>query len=227
MAIFGKDNSDLLNRILSELAALRQQVTDQQHAIDRGETAARDHLNDTREVVRRALGETRETLISQLAAFSSDLATIRANTQHYNQTQPADPEAADNEVAPVARDDSALLQAAAGIAHATIEAHRDTWAFLVEHAGQNRHFHIPGKVDDHDGAVHVRVSGPSLVAAITSLGAVSRTAAEPGTRAIAGHLHQRITDTVRAVIDSPHSGNGADPVTIVIDDRAKPASEEQ
>ncbi|OIJ84923.1 hypothetical protein BIV25_45400 [Streptomyces sp. MUSC 14] len=43
--------------------------------------------------------------------------------------------------------DPIILRAAAGIAHATIEAHRGTWAFLIQVAGNEQHFHIPGKVE--------------------------------------------------------------------------------
>ncbi|MET8291635.1 hypothetical protein ABZV80_41695 [Streptomyces sp. NPDC005132] len=228
--MFGKDNSqqlqgisDQLTQALRELAALRQQVDNQQHAIDRGETVTRDHLNDTREVVRRALGENRELLINQLSAISSDLATVRANTQRYSSEparkpapeadQPADGEHQEDQ-------HPRLLLAAAGISAAELRVHRDTWAFLVEHAGQDRHFHIPGHVHEEDGAVKVKISGPSLVAALTSLRAVHQNSgAAPGTAAIAQHLYQRIADTVDAVAQDPHGGGH--PVTIIIDDRAR------
>lgn len=233
--MFGKDNSQQLQGIseqltqaLRELAALRQQVDNQQHAIDRGETVARDHLNDTREVVRRALGENRETLIGQLSAISSDLATIRANPrQHGGEPSHETGAEADRPVGSERREDGhpQLLLAAAGISAAELRVHRDTWAFLVEHAGQDRHFHIPGDVHEEGGIVEVKVSGPSLVAALTSLRAVHQASgAAPGTAAIAEHLYQRIADTVQAVGHDPRSGG--DPVTIVIDDRIKTAGEQ-
>jgi hypothetical protein len=233
--MFGKDHSQQLQGIseqltqaLAELRALRQQVDSQQHAIDRTETAARDHLNDTREVVRRALGENREMLIGQLAAFSADLATIRANTQRYGEERPPEPAAAMEQ--PLVEDQEEgkedkhpkLLLAAAGISAAELRVHRDTWAFLVEHAGQDRHFHIPGGVEEKDGIVKVQVSGPSLVAALTSLRAVHEAdGADPGTAAIAQHVYGRIAKTVKAVAKDPHSGTGGNPVAIVIDDRIK------
>jgi hypothetical protein len=120
-----------------------------------------------------------------------------------------------------------LLLAAAGISAAELRVHRDTWAFLVEHAGQDRHFHIPGGVEEKDGIVKVQVSGPSLVAALTSLQAVHQAAdADPGTAAIAQHVYGRIAKTVKAVAKDPHSGADGDPVAIVIDDRIKATGEQ-
>ncbi|MER6076312.1 hypothetical protein ABT187_47910 [Streptomyces sp. NPDC001817] len=104
--------------------------------------------------------------------------------------------------------------------------HRDTWAFLVEHAAGDRHFHVPGVVDEQEGFVTVHVSGPSIVAALTSLDRVSRTDDDPGTRAIAEHLYQRFADTVQEIIKHLHRGQEATAVKIVIDDRAKPATDE-
>ncbi|MFE4547303.1 hypothetical protein [Streptomyces sp. NPDC056785] len=228
--MFGKDNSqqlqgisDQLTQALRELGALRQQIDSQQHAIDRGAAVARDHLNDTREVIRRALGENRELLVGQLTAISSDLATVRANTQRYDGGPTHEAAAgADRQVDDERREEhTKLLVAAAGISAAELHAHRDTWAFLVEHASQDRHFHIPGDVHEDAGAVKVKVSGPSLVAALTSLRAVHQTSgAAPGTAAIAEHLYQRIADTVKALAQDPRSGSGH-PVAIVIDDRTR------
>jgi hypothetical protein len=279
VAIFGKDNSELLHQIsgqlgqaIADLAALKQQVADQQHAIDRirqdATAAITTGLAEIRAVARDGLARSNETIGSPLAQINTELVAMRgAITQLDNQIQRSvtpptpeptpEPEAAHDalpalESTPEPADDTPptaepepqpepeaeaepprqpkdtdLLTAAAGISHATIEAHRDTWAFLVEHASQDRHFRIPGKVDDHDGAVRVRVSGPSLVAAITSLDTVSRTAADPVARAIAGHLHTRLTDTVEEIITRPHRGDGAEPVVIVIDDRAAAVHSDQ
>jgi hypothetical protein len=172
-------------------------------------------------------------LISQLAAFSADLATVRANTQRYGEERPAEPDAAveqqPGEDVDEGKEDKhpKLLLAAAGISAAELRVHRDTWAFLVEHAGQDRHFHIPGDVEEKDGIVKVQVSGPSLVAALTSLQAVHQAAdADPGTAAIAQHVYGRIAKTVKAVAKDPHSGTGGDPVAIVIDNRIKATGEQ-
>jgi hypothetical protein len=232
--MFGKDYSQQLQDILTELAALRQQVDNQQRSIDRIDTAtitaARDHLNDTREVVRRALGENRDILFGQLTSIRGDLATLRANTQRREApaeqaTGPRSEQPADGDQDEGKEDKHPkLLLAAAGISAAELRVHRDTWAFLVEHAGQDRHFHIPGGVEEKDGIVRVQVSGPSLVAALTSLQAVHQAAdADPGTAAIAQHVYGRIAKTVKAVAKDPHSGTGGDPVAIVIDDRIKSA----
>ncbi|WP_127354007.1 hypothetical protein [Actinacidiphila soli] len=221
-------SNDLLQQLRSEISALRQQIANQQHAIDRVEqTAIRtvaDHLNETRADVRRALNESRESLIGQLTGITADLATIRANTQPYNPQTPAEPPQGAHEAREGASKDNAhgkLLHAAAGISSATFRVHRDTWAFLVEHAGRDQHFHIPGQVTAHSGTVEVDVSGPSLVAALTSLQAVHEApGVDPGTAAIAKHLYDRIKKTVNAVAAAPHTGDGAEPVTITIDDRA-------
>lgn len=230
-------SNDLLEKLLSEISALRQQVAGHQHAIERVETAAisaaRDHLNETRNIVRQALNENRETLVGQLTGITADLATIRANTQRFDHPGPPVPEAPQEaaqqpQTTTIAAGDQEahgkLLQAAAGISAATLNVHRDTWAFLVEHAGQDRHFHIPGDVTADGGTVRVDVSGPSLVAALTTLRTVHQApAVDPGSAAIARHLYDRIADTVNAVANTPRTGGGAAPVTITIDDRATPA----
>lgn len=122
---------------------------------------------------------------------------------------------------PTPTPDPAILRAAAGIAHATIQAHRDTWAFLVQTAGNEQHFHIPGKVKDDNGFVSARISGPSIVAAITSLERVARTAPNPVTQAIAEHIHDKVTSAVQAIIDRPRTTGDGAPVRIVIDDQAQ------
>lgn len=235
MAIFGKDNSDLLHQILRELGELRERVTGQQQAIEqlRGDTGAtlNTGLAETRAVVRDGLQRHQEMIGEPLNRIGGELVAIRNGVNDLGREQPAPTQAAaepDREVAdqaPAAISDG-LLRAAAGISRAKLQAHRDTWAFLVEHAIHDRHFRIPGEVQDADGAVTAYVSGPSLVAAVTSLHDVSRTSDSPVTRAIAGHLHDRLTETVQAIISDPHRGDGADEVAIVIDDRAKTADDE-
>ncbi|WP_157869156.1 hypothetical protein [Streptomyces atriruber] len=116
---------------------------------------------------------------------------------------------------------AAAAAAAAGVAHATLEAHRDTWAFLVQTAGNAEHLHIPGAVNDEDGFVAVRLSGPSLVAAIISLAHVTRDTASPVTRAIATHIQNKITRVVQAIIDRPRTNGPGTPVRITIDDQAQ------
>ncbi|MEY9995856.1 hypothetical protein ABIE67_007888 [Streptomyces sp. V4I8] len=211
-------------------------------------------LAEIRALARDGLARTNEIATGPLSSIGNELVAIRgAITQLGNQvlqavapptpepapepvlvedTPPApDPEpqaAPEPEVAPQSPsdDDLAILRAAAGISAAELQMHRDAWAFLIEQTAGEEHFHIPGKVEDQDGAVTVRVSGPSLVAAITSLDRVNRSAVNPVTSAIAGHLHARLTETVEEIITRPHRGDGADPVRIVIDDRAKPDSSE-
>lgn len=59
------------------------------------------------------------------------------------------------------------------------------------------------------------------LANIGSLDHVHHTAESPVTRAIAAHIHGKITTAVQAIIDRPHRGDGdGTPVRIVIDDRA-------
>lgn len=238
MALFGKDNSELLHQILRELGELRERVTGQQQAIDqiRNDTTAalNTGLTETRAVVRDGLQRHHETIGDPLARISTELVSIRASINDLGRSaQPAVPsmeperEPADVETRqPDAHADDNLLRAAAGISRAQLRAHRDTWAFLVEHAIRDRHFRLPGSVVDDDGPVMVYVSGPSLVAAITSLDQVSRTSDSAVTRAIAGHLHARLTETVQAIIDGLHRGEGAEEVLIVIDDRASAAEQD-
>lgn len=251
MAIFGNDNTDLLRQMIgqltqigADLAALKQQVSDQQLAIDqiRQDTTAAINtgLTENRAVIRDGLARTHDTIGDPLTRISTELVAIRGGISQLDsevKTAAAQPATQQAEPAPestpvqdrkpepaapaeAATADEAILRAAAGISAATLQAHRDTWEFLVKHAGPDQHFHVPGAVSIQNGAVTAAVSGPSLVAAITSLDSVSRTGDTPGTRAIAAHLHKRLTDTVQAIVENPHQGQGADPVAVVIDDRA-------
>ncbi|WP_411576688.1 hypothetical protein [Streptomyces mutabilis] len=248
---------DQLTRLATEIAAIKQQVADQQHTLDqiRHDTAAaiNSGLADIRSVARDAMARTTDLVGGPLTQVSNEIVALRsAVTQIDGQlrattSQPtaapetapaADPEPSsqpgpgpdpdpvsgavgesETEADPT-RPDPAVLRAAAGIAHAVVEAHRDTWAFLIQTAGNEQHFHIPGKVDDHEGFVSVRFSGPSLVAAITSLNHIARSAANPVTQAIADHIQQKITTAVQEIITRPSSDGEGKPVRIVIDDRA-------
>ena len=238
MGIFGKDNTELMHQILKELGELRQQVAGQQHAIDQirhdATAAINTGLTETRAVVRDGLERHREAIGDPLARLGTELVSIRAALNDLSRAtqQPQDngldreggvePETVKEE-----RTDTDLLRAAAGISYANLQAHRDTWAFLVKHASSDPHFHIPGDVKDTADTTNVRISGPSIVAALICLGDVSRTDPSPVTRAIAGHLHDRLTETVREIIDSPHRGDGAEAVRLIIDDRVKPDSQEE
>lgn len=266
---FGSGDRETLGRIAKDikeigesLAALKQQVADQQRMIDQARQDATAAINnglaEIRAVAREALTRTNDTTSGHLAKVGSELVAIRGAVSQLDtrlrETPAPAPEAtpAEDEPAPEpepqpveqptpvptptpqshdeppAEPDPDILRAAAGIAHATVEAHRDTWAILIQVAGNEQHFHIPGKVEDHDGFVSVRFSGPSLVAAITSLDRVHRTAPSPVTRAIADHIHGKITAAVQEITDNPHRGDGdGKPVRIVIDDRpahAEPAT---
>jgi hypothetical protein len=240
--------AEQLGEISKDLAALKQQVNDQQHMIDQAcqdaTRAISSGLAEVREVARRALDRTSDVATGHLANIGSELLAIRGALGQLDtrlretpaptpEVQAAREEPAEPEPQPVKQPtpeptpepasgpDPDILRAAAGIAHATVEAHRDTWAFLIQTAGREQHFHIPGKVHDDDGFVQVRFSGPSLVAAITSLDHVAHNADSPVTRAIADHIHQKITTAVQEIIDRPHRGHGdGTPVRIVIDDRA-------
>lgn len=253
-----------LRQVLTDLAAVNQQLTDQQHAIDqiRFDTTAAINtgLTENRAVIRDGLTRANETISDPLTQIGSELVAIRGGVgQLDNQIrtataaaavqQPAPEPAREPEAAPVedqappapepvpepepepvhrVEHDLDTLRAAAGISAAKLHAHRDLWAFLVEHAGRDPHFHIPGDVTAKGGTVQVDVSGRSLVAALTSLRTVCQNpAADPGTAAIAEHLYGRIADTVKAIAATPHSGHGADSVVIVIDDRIKPDDSDQ
>ncbi|WP_262063973.1 hypothetical protein [Streptomyces sp. STR69] len=120
-----------------------------------------------------------------------------------------------------------LLQVAAGISAATIHAHRDTWAFLVEHSSKDRHFRIPGEVKDASDTVLVDLSGPSIVAILATLGDVKDDPdVDLGTRAIAGLVHERIVMAVESIAGALRSDNRADRVRIDFDDRLGPPPED-
>ncbi|MFE0059378.1 hypothetical protein ACFWZ5_25160, partial [Streptomyces sp. NPDC059003] len=180
LGIFGKrnDNSDLLHQVLTELAVLSQRVTDQQHAADQARqdatAAVTTGLAEIRAVVRDGLARGNDTIRDPLTSINTELVAVRAAlnslTRDRSSAEPAqpvqpvhaDPVPAGDE--PSRRDSPdgehrELLRKAAGISAATLQAHRDTWAFIVEHAGGDRHFHIPGHVTEHAGTVTVDVSG--------------------------------------------------------------------
>lgn len=253
--------SNQLNQLTADLAAVKQQVNDQQHAIDQSRldatTAITSGLAEIRAVARDGLARTNDIVTGPLANIGSELVAIRGaigqldnrlketptqaeQAEAARQEPPAEPEPQpaekpttepapepEPEVEPASEPDPDILRAAAGIAAATLHAHRDTWEFLVKHAGRDQHFHLPAEVQDAAGTILAKVSGPSLVAALTSLHHVSHTADHAGTRAIAAHLHERLTETVQEIVTRPHRGDGTDPIRIVIDDRAAPVEERE
>ncbi|GGM23486.1 hypothetical protein GCM10010129_79850 [Streptomyces fumigatiscleroticus] len=269
-----------LTQITSDLAALKQHVADQQHAIDQAQldanTAVREGLAEIRDVVRVGLDRATELLTGPLAKIGNELVALRDTISRLDgqikaaaappqpripESDPAaqdaapgpasapkpvapapdsgsddagrqdaaaptsapDPEpAAEERPADSDGDDLATLRAAAGISAAVLHAHRDTWEFLVKHAGTDQHFHLPGAVTEAAGTVIVYLSGPSLVAILTSLNHVKQdTSASIGTQAIAHHLHERIGNIVKKIASDPQTGISSDPVTIRIDDRPK------
>ncbi|WJV50940.1 hypothetical protein [Streptomyces flavofungini] len=242
------DHTEHLDRIRVDLAELRQQVNDQRHAVDQArqdaDAAITTGLAELRAVVRQGLDRGHDTLRDPLATLGAELVAIRAALNDISRGQrraeespraPEEPpcgadEAGRQEGESVRHDEADrghvdLLRKAAGISAAKVTVHRDTWAFLVAHAGQDRHFRIPGDVKEEQGAVTVDVSGLSLVAALTSLRAVEHApGVDPGTAAIAHHLYERIAATVRSLTASPRPG--AEPVQILIDDRAAPVTDE-
>lgn len=250
MTIFDKrpDITEHLNRIHVDLAELRQQVDDQRHAVDQARqdanAAITTGLAEIRAVVREGLNRGHDTLRDPLATLGRELVAIRAALNDIGRGRPGpegSPPAQEEPPSGVEEagrregehvrheepdgDHLDLLSRAAGISAARLTVHRDTWAFLVEHAGQDRHFHIPGAVTEDHGTVDVDVSGLSLVAALTSLRGVEHApGVDPGTAAIARHLYERVAGTVRSLTASPHPG--AEPVHIVIDDRAAPVTDE-
>ncbi|MCG0063458.1 MULTISPECIES: hypothetical protein [Streptomyces] len=231
---------------------MRQQVADQQHTMEglaEVNAVARDAMARTDETVSGPLA----TIGSELAAvrgavarLDDRLTTRFAGPQSASDTanppeptpepapqaepRPTGPEPqreAGGGIADAGEPDASVLRAAAGVAHATLEAHRDTWAFLIQVAGNEQHFHIPGKVEDRDGFVSVRFSGPSLVAALTSLTHVIGTTGNPVTRAIADHIRLKIIASVQAITGNPGRDGDGTPLRIVIDDRAAPEQPEQ
>ncbi|MFF3819243.1 hypothetical protein ACFYYD_22000 [Streptomyces bluensis] len=263
---FGNGDRELLRQISSQLtqavtdlAALKQQIADQQHAIDQirqdATAAISTGLTEIRAVAREGLARTNDIVTGPVARIGNELMAVRGaigqldnqlraaaavTTPPVHEPSPEPPPvddvqpAAKPEPEPKAQTetepgqpqrpdegDLKILRAAAGISAATLHAHRDTWEFLVKHAGRDQHFHLPGTATLDEGAIEVAVSGPTLVATLTSLAAVKDNPdIAPGTAAIAHHLHKRITDTVKAVIENPDRNSEGPGVKIVIDDRA-------
>ncbi|MER5843223.1 hypothetical protein ABT099_23585 [Streptomyces prasinus] len=248
---------DQLGKLATDVAAIRQQVADQQHVIDQARQdatiAITSGLAEIRAVARDGIARSNDLVTGPLASIGGELVAIRGTLGQLDnrlqeqaaaapapvsepdpasapQAEPEpdpEPRRAPAPMQPSEEPDVDTLRAAAGISAATLHAHRDTWEFLVKHAGTDQHFHLPAEVRDAEGTILAKVSGPSLVAALTSLHRVSRTADDAGTRAIAAHLHERLTDTVQEIATRPHRGDGADAVRIVIDDRAAPDDTEE
>jgi hypothetical protein len=124
-------SNELLQQLIAETSALKERLAAYQEAVkdlahDNVSTAA-GHLNDTREVVRRALTEQRD-------ANAAAVIAIRTDIQYLGRPAPkAAPGAAPTpQAAPegASGDDGhgSLLHAAAGISAAQLTAHRDTSA---------------------------------------------------------------------------------------------------
>ncbi|GGZ38037.1 hypothetical protein [Streptomyces poonensis] len=214
-------SSRALNEIADAINGLRNKV----EALQRDTTALREGVHGQQTVIRDGLGRHRDTTVQPLNRINDEHTAIRGHVHQLAGPRSAEESRPAANLAPdEPQDDSLdkLLRAAAGISAAHLHTHRDNWAFLVENAGQDPHFRVPGKVtSEKRGAVKVVASGRSLVAALTSLRAVrQRTDVLPGTRTLARHLYARIEKTVQAVTEEPQTGEG-DPVTIVIDDRPK------
>lgn len=112
-----------------------------------------------------------------------------------------------------------LLLAAAGIAHARFDCHRDTWSFLVELAAQREHFRLPDVVEERgSGTLNVDISGRSLIAVLDALWEVRwNRSASAGTRALAERVYGRIDAALDAVeSDQPSSPNYPH---VIVDDR--------
>lgn len=208
------DIAGRLQNLAVELATVKQQVSDQQQTLHR--------IGQDTAVLTTGLAEIK-TAARDVSTRLHDLVTARP-ADRTGEPVPAPGSRPPAEAEP----DADVLRAAAGIAHATLVAHRDTWAFLIEVAAGERHFHVPGQVDDHDGCVSVRFSGPSIVAALTRLARVSAETDNPVTRAVADQIRHKITAVVHEVVDNPRADGDGAPVRIVVDDRpARPAPEER
>lgn len=237
-------NNDLLTELLREISALRQQVTGlsqqvtgQQHAAEhaveriREDTnrAAIGHLNEAREVARRALNDTRDTIAALLAEIHTRLGELQAGTRpeppHPHESRPpttsADP---DNEK----RFNHCLL-AAASIASARLTCHRDTWAFAVEQTARTPHFRLPGKATPTgNGKVQVALSGRSLVAILIALRHTADThrpggtALDLGNWALAATTYAKFTAAILSVDNSSQAADSLQNVTVTIDDKIGP-----
>ncbi|MEU6990341.1 hypothetical protein ABZ953_06720 [Streptomyces sp. NPDC046465] len=241
----GTDVTALKQQAADQQLAIDQIRQDTTAAINTGLTENRAVIRDGLDRTRDTIGDPLTRISTELVAIRGSVNGLDGQLRALGDQAPPAPQTA-QEPAPTPRPepaeqtdservvaltepvdydpdmpDSAILTAAAGVAHATLEAHRDTWAFLVQTAGNAEHFHIPGAVNDQDGFVEVRLSGPSLVAAIISLAHVTRDTDSPVTRAIADHIQGKITDAVQAIIDRPRIHGPGAAVRITIDDQAQ------
>ena len=113
-----------------------------------------------------------------------------------------------------------LLRIAADIATATLNCHRDTWAYLTEKAApQPQHFRTPGDITDTGGRIETTISGRSLAAILTALWTIAHSPhasnAELVDWALAVTLYEQTASTVERLRHGPQ-GHDA-PVVITID----------
>lgn len=150
-----------LSQLTADLAAIKQQVADQQHSIDQirqdATAAITTGLAEIRAVARDGLARTNEIVAGPVASIGNELVSIRsaigqldgqlrtmaapATTQAAPEPEPepaedARPEPtpeppAETELEQPAEEDAAILRAAAGISAATLHAHRGTCEALI------------------------------------------------------------------------------------------------
>lgn len=188
----------------SDLNALRRDIAGL-HAVVEGWRAEAAEARTAAEEARRAA----EAVLQQQAAGPSE------------SVSPC--ESDEPPVAESAAEHQKVLGATAGIAHAELTCHRDTWSFLVEQAAGSEHFRLPADIEEQeDGTVEVAVSGRTLIAAIDTLWRVrQRTGTSAATRALAERAYQRVRAALDDVRPQPHGENddAHDVVRITIDDR--------
>ncbi|MFG3180180.1 hypothetical protein ACGFZC_34685 [[Kitasatospora] papulosa] len=180
--------------------------------------AVRDQLREAVQEVRAELEGARREARLELAALREEAIGLRAGLEQLrSQSDDQEPAAAE-----VSKEHSELLQQAARVSSVDLLCHRDVWDFITAQAGRHQHFRVPPQVTaEGDERIRAAVSGRSLIALLISLHAVGHTARDgDGDHELAATLYKRIQDRLAGL-----AAHGQ-PVTITLDDRSSPTSDD-
>ncbi|WP_331762241.1 hypothetical protein OG524_36440 (plasmid) [Streptomyces sp. NBC_01520] len=204
--------------LAAELAPIGALLAESKDRGTEDASAVRDQLREAVQEVREQLQEARREARLELAALREEAIGLRAGLEQLR-SQSDDQEPAAGEVS---KEHSELLQQAARVSSVDLLCHRDVWEFITAQAGRHQHFRVPPQVTaEGDERIRAAVSGRSLIALLISLHAVRHTARDgDGDQELAATLYKRIQARLAGL-----AAHGQ-PVTITLDDRSSPTSDD-
>ncbi|MFE1519587.1 hypothetical protein ACFW9I_22655 [[Kitasatospora] papulosa] len=203
--------------LAAELVPIGALLTESKDRGTEDASAVRDQLREAVQEVREQLQEARREARLELAALREEAIGLRAGLEQLR-SQSDDQETAGE----VSKEHSELLQQAARVSSVDLLCHRDVWEFITAQAGRHQHFRVPPQVTaEGDERIRAAVSGRSLIALLISLHAVRHTARDgDGDQELAATLYKRIQARLAGL-----AAHGQ-PVTITLDDRSSPTSDD-